>query len=109
MTIRDLAFIHKSRGITSAESAKFLDVSQRTVQRWLKHGKRCGEKKFRIDRRTLSAEHERHLVAFVEEKPDVVLEQIVEYVSQTFSITISCSTASRILSRNDLHESEELD
>ncbi len=83
--IKDLANAHINEGKTTAEIAEYLKVSQRSVQRWSKQ-EQCQRSKQveRVKRRKLTQEQEQAVLELIAGRPGSVLEDIVEYVSETF-------------------------
>ena len=102
-TVRELALARLRDGRSTAEIASFLEVTQQTVRNWSRREPKYGVGNIsRVLRRRLSPEQEQMVLNFVANQPGVFQEDVVAYVSHTFSITISRFTASRILRRNDV-------
>lgn len=101
--IKDLANAHINDGKTTAEIAEYLKVSQRSVQRWRKQEQCQRSKQMEgVKRRKLTQEQEQAVLELIAGRPGSVLENIVEYVSETFLVTISRFTASRMSKRYGL-------
>ena len=97
-----LALARYEDGFPSGQIARLLRVSQRTIQRWVKKGKiECPGKSPRIRSRSLTLEQEEAVLEFIENNAGVFLDEIVDFVFETFDVCISTSTVSRLLRRND--------
>ena len=99
--VRQLALEHRESGISTAQIALFLKVSQRTVQLWIKQGpEQDNGKPLTIGRRTLSPIQEEGVLEFVEGNPGIFLQDVIDMVSQRYAVTISRNSVSALLKRN---------
>lgn len=89
-------------GMSTADVAKFVGVTQRSIQLWKKADRNQEKRSTRPEMRLLTLEHEKGVLQHIAENPDVVLEQIVEFVLDSYSVVISRFTASRILKRHKI-------
>ena len=88
--VRDLALAHVEDGTSTKEIAKFLKVSERTVRRWKKVGPIDAVRKLdRVNRRCLTPIQEEGVLALIEERPGILLEDVIDVVSQRHSISAS--------------------
>ena len=100
-TIRDLAADLKSKGYSTGETARILDVSRRTIQRWNKEAGPPVVQTSRPERRKLSALQEQAVLEFIQGKPGTFQDEIVDFAAKNWDVSISVRTASRILRRNN--------
>ena len=99
---KEVAFEHRRDGIGVVESARFLGVSRKTIQRWRAQGPGFPCKKIRPERRRLNSSQEEAVIKYVEEEPGQFQDRIVDFVLRTFGKKISQQTVSNILKRNDI-------
>ena len=101
--IRDLATAHQIDGKSTAETAACLKVSQRTIQLWNRIPALQGERNLdRSELRKLTREQEAGVLSYISGRAGTFLDEIVKYAMTQYSVAISRSTASNILTRNGL-------
>lgn len=96
-TIQKLAAERLTEGHSTAQIAKDLKVSQRTIQRWAKSVSSLHGKASRPKGRKLSDEQEDSVLKYIEENSGIFQDQVVEFVLETHGVSISTSTVSRLL------------
>lgn len=102
-TIKNLALDRNDEGLSTAQIADILRVSQRTIQRWIQKGRTQLPKRIpRPKSRRLTVQQGKGVLKFIEDNAGVFLDQVKDFVSETYGVSISSSTASRILSKNDV-------
>ena len=80
-----------------------LEVTQQTVRNCSKEEPKYGvDNVSRVSRRRLSPEQEQMVLNFIASQPGMIQEDVVAFVSRTFSVSITRFTASRILRRNNI-------
>ena len=100
-TIKTFALDCHEEGDSTAKIAAFLEVSQRTIQRWVKKGRSViVEKTSRLKSRKLTEEQQESVLEFVEKNSGIFQDQVVNFISETHGVSISTSTVSRILIEN---------
>ena len=83
--------------------ADFLGVSQRTIQRWLKQGRTLlHEKSQRLNSRKHTTQQEDGVLEFLEKNAGVFLDEVKDFVSATYGVSISVPTACRLLSKHEI-------
>ena len=101
-TAKDLAIDRSNDGLPTTQIADFLGVSQRTIQRWIKEGRTLLSEKFsRLKSRRLTPQQEDDVLKFLENNAGVFLDQVKDFVSKTYGVSISSPTACRLLAKHD--------
>ena len=79
--IQELAKAHLEKGCVTAQTAKYLQVSQMTIQRWNKQDRSVTDEQ--------KTEHgAQQLVEFVLRKKGTFLEEIINFKFRTFNLTV---------------------
>ena len=101
-SVKNLAIDRSNDGLPTGRIAEVLGVSQRTIQRWVKKGKTLLHEKFpRLNSRRLTPQQEDGVLEFLEENAGVFLDEVKDFVSVTYGVAISVSTAYRLLSKHE--------
>ena len=98
--MRSLAFKLTAKGRTRKEVAEILEVSIRTIFRWLRgdNSKRV-ERAPRLGRRRLTSLQEASMIERCQSLPATSIKELVRYAVSTFEVHVSISTAARVLAR----------
>ena len=102
-TTKDLALDRNDEGYSTAQIASFLKVSQRTIQRWIQKSRTAlPGKSARLKSKRLTSQQENGVLKFVEDNAGVFLDQVKASAFDTYDVSISIPTASRLLSKNNI-------